>query len=83
APVVRRFPLTPGIDLVGTVESCSSEAFAVGDTVLLNGFGVGEVHSGGLAQRARLNSDWLIPLPEGLSGQQAMSIGTAGYTAML
>ncbi|MFK4750880.1 acrylyl-CoA reductase (NADPH) [Oceanobacter antarcticus] len=83
APVVRRFPMVPGIDLVGTVEACSSDAFAVGDTVLLNGFGVGEVHWGGLAQRARLNSDWLIRLPAGLSGREAMSIGTAGYTAML
>ncbi|MGB0833316.1 MAG: MDR family oxidoreductase [Psychrobium sp.] len=82
-PVVRKFPMVPGIDLVGTVESCSSNAFKVGDKVLLNGFGVGEAHCGGLAQKAQLKSEWLIPLPEGISGQQAMAIGTAGYTAML
>jgi acrylyl-CoA reductase (NADPH) len=83
APVVRKFPLIPGIDLAGTVISCSSGKFKPGDTVLLNGFGVGEVHCGGLAQHARLNSDWLIALPKGLSAKQAMAIGTAGYTAML
>lgn len=82
-PVVRQFPMIPGIDLVGTVTACSSGAFNSGDKVLLNGFGVGEVHCGGLAQKARLKSDWLIPLPTGLSGKQAMAIGTAGYTAML
>jgi acrylyl-CoA reductase (NADPH) len=83
SPVVRKFPLIPGIDLVGTVESCASGKFAHGDKVLLNGFGVGEVHCGGLAQKAKLNSDWLIPLPQKLSEKQAMAIGTAGYTAML
>ncbi|MDX5407646.1 MAG: oxidoreductase [Chromatiaceae bacterium] len=83
APVVRKFPLIPGIDLAGTVISCSSGKFKTGDEVLLNGFGVGEVHCGGLAQQARLNSDWLIALPKGLSAKQAMAIGTAGYTAML
>lgn len=83
SPVVRQFPMIPGIDLVGTVESCSSGKFKSGDQVLLNGFGVGEVHCGGLAQKAQLNSDWLIPLPSGLTSKQAMSIGTAGYTAML
>lgn len=83
APVVRKFPMIPGIDLAGTVISCSSGKFKAGDEVLLNGFGVGEVHSGGLAQHARLNSDWLITLPKGLSAKQAMAIGTAGYTAML
>lgn len=82
-PVVRQFPMVPGIDLVGTVESCSSGKFTAGDQVLLNGFGVGEVHCGGLAQKARLNSEWLIPLPNNLSGKHAMAIGTAGYTAML
>lgn len=82
-PVVRKFPLVPGIDLVGTVESSDTDKFKVGDQVLLNGFGVGEVHSGGLAQKARLNSDWLVPLPAGLTAKQAMAIGTAGYTAML
>ena len=83
APVVRKFPMIPGIDLAGTVISCASGKFKPGDTVLLNGFGVGEVHCGGLAQQARLNSDWLIAQPKGLSAKQAMAIGTAGYTAML
>ena len=82
-PVVRRFPMVPGIDLVGTVEHSESDKFKVGDQVLLNGFGVGETHCGGLAQKARLKSDWLIPLPKGFSPRQAMAIGTAGYTAML
>lgn len=83
APVVRKFPMIPGIDLAGTVISCSTGKFKAGDEVLLNGFGVGEMHCGGLAQQARLNSDWLIALPKGLSAKQAMAIGTAGYTAML
>ncbi len=83
SPVVRKFPMIPGIDLVGKVESCQSGKFKAGDEVLLNGFGVGEVYCGGLAQKAKLNSDWLIPLPNGVSAKQAMAIGTAGYTAML
>ena len=83
APVVRSFPLVPGIDLAGCVESSESPAFKAGDQVVLNGFGVGESHSGGLAQRARLKSDWLIPLPSAFTPRQAMAIGTAGYTAML
>ncbi|HEY9043776.1 MAG TPA: MDR family oxidoreductase [Rheinheimera sp.] len=83
APVVRKFPLIPGIDLAGTVISCSSGKFKAGDEVLLNGFGVGEVHCGGLAQQAQLQSEWLIALPKALSAKQAMAIGTAGYTAML
>lgn len=83
APVIRKFPMIPGIDLVGTVESSDTDKFKTGDKVLLNGFGVGELHCGGLAQKARLNSEWLIPLPAKLSAKQAMSIGTAGYTAML
>ena len=83
APVVRKFPLIPGIDLAGTVISCSSGKFKTGDEVLLNGFGVGEVHCGGLAQKAQLQSKWLIALPKPLSAKQAMAIGTAGYTAML
>jgi acrylyl-CoA reductase (NADPH) len=82
-PVVRKFPMVPGIDLVGTVEHSESVKFKVGDQVLLNGFGVGETHCGGLAQKARLKSEWLIPLPKGFSPRQAMAIGTAGYTAML
>ncbi|MGJ8694301.1 MAG: acrylyl-CoA reductase (NADPH) [Thalassotalea sp.] len=83
APVVRTFPLVPGIDLVGTVTHSDSDKFKVGDAVLLNGFGVGENHCGGLAEKARLQSDWLIPLPKAFSPRQAMAIGTAGYTAML
>ncbi|MBT82006.1 MAG: alcohol dehydrogenase [Alteromonadaceae bacterium] len=83
APVVRHFPMIPGIDLAGVVESSSAGRFKPGDKVLLNGFGVGETHCGGLAQKANLKSDWLIPLPEAFSPAQAMAIGTAGYTAML
>jgi len=82
-PVVRKFPMVPGIDLVGTVEESSHPDFKVGDDVLLNGWGVGEAHWGGLAQKARVNGDWLIPLPRGFTAQQTMAIGTAGYTAML
>lgn len=82
-PVVRQFPMIPGIDLVGIVSESKSEKFNIGDKVLLNGFGVGENHCGGLAQKAQLNSDWLIPLPANLSPKNAMAIGTAGYTAML
>lgn len=83
APVVRAFPMVPGIDLVGEVLLSDSSRFQVGDKVLLNGFGVGEGHWGGLAEKARLKSDWLIPLPKGISPAQAMGVGTAGYTAML
>lgn len=83
APVVRHFPMIPGIDLAGVVESSSAGRFKPGDKVLLNGFGAGETHCGGLAQKAVLKSDWLIPLPEAFSPAQAMAIGTAGYTAML
>ena len=75
--------MIPGIDLVGQVEHSDSDRFDFGDIVLLNGFGVGEVHCGGLAGKARLKSEWLIPLPEGFTPRQAMAIGTAGYTAML
>jgi len=82
-PVVRKFPMVPGIDLVGVVEESSHPGFKAGDAALLNGWGAGEVHWGGLAQRARLKGDWLIPLPPEFTPQQAMSIGTAGYTAML
>ena len=81
-PVVRRWPMVPGIDLVGTVTDSSYPEFKAGDTVLLNGWGVGEVHSGGLATKARLNGDWLIKLPAGFTPQQAMAIGTAGYTVV-
>jgi acrylyl-CoA reductase (NADPH) len=83
SPVVRKFPLVAGIDFAGTVESSSHAAWKAGDKVVLNGWGVGETHSGGLAQRARVKGDWLVALPAGLSTRQAMAIGTAGYTAML
>jgi acrylyl-CoA reductase (NADPH) len=82
-PVVRQFPLVPGIDLAGTVEQSSNSSVAVGQKVVLNGWGVGESHWGGLAQLARLKGDWLIPLPSAFTPRQAMAIGTAGYTAML
>jgi len=82
-PVVRSFPLVPGIDFAGRVTETSSPDYKVGDLVLLNGWGVGEGHWGGLAQRARVKADWLIPLPSGLTAKQALAIGTAGYTAML
>ncbi|MGY4494787.1 acrylyl-CoA reductase (NADPH) [Pseudomonas sp. TE3610] len=82
-PVVRSFPMVPGIDLAGTVHSSEHPDFKAGDAVLLNGWGVGEGHWGGLAQKARLNGDWLIPLPKGFTAAEAMAIGTAGYTAML
>jgi acrylyl-CoA reductase (NADPH) len=81
--VVRKFPMVPGIDLAGTVTGSSHPGYRVGDQVVLNGWGVGESHWGGLAQKARLRGDWLIPLPHGISPRQAMAIGTAGYTAML
>ena len=83
APIIRRFPLTPGIDFSGTVIESSHAGFKPGDQVILNGFGVGESHSGGFAQKARINGDWLVPLPQGLDLRRAMAIGTAGYTAML
>lgn len=83
SPVVRNFPMVPGIDLVGTVSGCTNNAFKKGDAVLLTGWGVGERHWGGLAQKARVNSEWLMPLPEGSTSHQVMSIGTAGFTAML
>lgn len=83
SPIVRKFPLTPGIDFSGTVIASEHADFNQGDRVILNGFGVGEGHSGGFAQKARVSGDWLVPVPEGLDTRQAMAIGTAGYTAML
>ncbi|MDB6176004.1 oxidoreductase [Paracoccus sp. Z330] len=83
APVVRKFPMVPGIDFSGGVAESSHPDFKPGDKVVLNGWGVGEGHWGGLAGRARVKGDWLVPLPDGLSARQAMVIGTAGYTAML
>ncbi|PXF31424.1 alcohol dehydrogenase [Pokkaliibacter plantistimulans] len=83
SPIVRSFPMVPGIDLVGTIENSHHADYKVGDKVLLNGWGVGESHWGGLAQKARLQGDWLIPLPTAFTAEQTMAIGTAGYTAML
>ncbi|UCV04992.1 MDR family oxidoreductase [Dechloromonas denitrificans] len=83
SPVVRRFPMVPGIDFAGTVSASSHPKWQVGDQVILNGWGVGETHWGGLAQVARVRGDWLVPLPKAFSTRQAMAIGTAGYTAML
>ena len=83
SPVVRSFPMVPGIDFAGEVIESANSKFKVGDRVLLNGWGVGEGHWGGLAQQARVKGDWLIPLPKGFTAKQALAIGTAGYTAML
>jgi acrylyl-CoA reductase (NADPH) len=82
-PVVRHFPMVPGIDFAGTVQDSGNSAYSSGDKVLLNGWGVGEGHWGGLAQVARVKANWLIPLPGALTARQAMAVGTAGYTAML
>src|ERR671910_269259 len=83
APVVRRFPMIPGIDFAGTVESSSHPDFKPGDAVVLNGWGTGETHLGAFGQKSRVRGEWLVPMPKGLSAAQAMAIGTAGYTAML
>ncbi|MBJ3816001.1 oxidoreductase [Shimwellia pseudoproteus] len=82
-PIVRKFPMVPGIDFTGTVTASAHPAWKAGDSVVLTGWGVGEKHPGGLAQVARVNGDWLVPLPAGASGWQVMAIGTAGLTAML
>jgi acrylyl-CoA reductase (NADPH) len=83
APVVRRFPMIAGIDFAGTVQSSSHPAWKPGDKVILNGWGLGETHLGGYAEKARVKGDWLVRLPQSMSTRQAMAIGTAGYTAML
>jgi acrylyl-CoA reductase (NADPH) len=83
SPVVRRFPMVPGIDFAGRVTASSNPVWKVGDQVVLNGWGVGETHCGGLGEVARVKGDWLVALPKGISARQAMAIGTAGYTAML
>ena len=83
SPVVRRFPMIPGIDFAGTVTASSNPAWKVGDQVVLNGWGVGETHCGGLGEIARVKGEWLVALPKGISAKHAMAIGTAGYTAML
>src|SRR5258708_21182945 len=83
APIIRKFPLIPGVDLAGRVLRSQNPDFHEGDRVTLNGYGLGEVHHGGFAERARVKGDWLLPLPEGISTAQAMAIGTAGFTPML
>jgi len=83
APVVRRLPMIPGVDLAGTVEASSDPAWKAGDKVIVNGWGLGETHLGAYAQKARLKGDWLVRLPPSMSVRDAMAIGTAGYTAML
>jgi acrylyl-CoA reductase (NADPH) len=83
SPVVRKFPMIPGVDLAGTVEHSSHPDFKPGDKVVLNGFGLSEQHHGGYSQVARVKGDWLVPLPSAFTPAQAMAIGTAGYTAML
>ena len=83
APVIRRWPMIPGIDFAGAVASSSNPKFKAGDKVILNGWGVGETHFGGYAQMARVKADWLVATPAQLSPAQCMAIGTAGYTAML
>jgi acrylyl-CoA reductase (NADPH) len=83
SPVIRRFPMVPGIDLAGTVEESSHPSWKRGDRVLLNGWGIGEAHWGGFSQVARVDGGWLQAIPASMSERQAMAIGTAGYTAML
>jgi acrylyl-CoA reductase (NADPH) len=82
-PVVRRFPMIPGIDFAGTVESSTHPDWKAGDQVILNGWGCGETHLGAYGEKARVNGNWLVRLPAGMSARDAMGIGTAGYTAML
>ncbi|CAI8915770.1 MULTISPECIES: acrylyl-CoA reductase (NADPH) [Pseudomonas] len=83
SPVIRQFPLIPGIDFAGIVETSSHPGFEAGDRVLVNGWGLSQTHHGGFAQKARVSGDWLVKIPEVFSTQAAMAIGTAGYTAML
>src|SRR6202012_6006138 len=83
APVVRRFPMIAGIDFAGTVEHSAHPAWKAGDKVVSTGWGLGETHLGAYAGKARVKGDWLVRLPEGMSGREAMAIGTAGFTAML
>ncbi len=83
SPVVRNFPMIPGVDLAGSIVHSGHPDHQVGDKVIVNGWGLGELHWGGLAQKARVRSDWIVPMPEQFDARQAMGIGTAGYTAML
>jgi acrylyl-CoA reductase (NADPH) len=81
--IIRNYPMVPGIDFTGTVVESASPAYRPGDQVILTGWGVGERHWGGFSQMARVNADWLVPLPTGLGPRDAMAFGTAGFTAML
>ena len=83
APVIRRWPMIPGIDFAGTVVSSSNPEFNAGDRVILNGWGCSETHFGGYAQMARVKGEWLVPMPAAFTPAETMAIGTAGYTAML
>jgi len=83
SPILRKFPMSPGIDFCGTVETSDHSLFKSGDAVVLTGWGVGETHPGGLAQYAKVKGDWLVAKPAGMTLKQSMAIGTAGYTAML
>lgn len=83
SPIIRSFPMIPGIDLAGTVLDSSNPGFRPGERVVLNGYGLSQTHHGGLAQRARVPGQWLVKLPDSISSKDAMAIGTAGYTAML
>jgi acrylyl-CoA reductase (NADPH) len=83
APVVRQFPMVPGIDVAGRVLASADPRWRVGDRVMVNGFGLGESHWGGFAQKARVQGDWLVAIPPAFTSLHAASIGTAGYTAML
>src|SRR5215468_296755 len=83
APVIRRFPMIPGIDLAGMVDTSDHPDWKPGDRVIVNGWGLGETHLGAYGEKARVKGDWLVPMPAGMTGREAMAIGTAGYTAML
>ncbi len=83
SPVVRKWPMVPGLDCSGVIESSGNPEFKPGERFAVTGYGLGELHWGGLAQKARLNSEWLVRLPAGVDSKHAMGIGTAGYTAML
>ena len=83
APIIRKYPLIPGIDLAGTVRASTHPKWKAGDKVALNGWGVGEQHHGGYAEVARVNGDWLVPVPAGWTCADTMAVGVAGYTAML
>jgi acrylyl-CoA reductase (NADPH) len=83
APIVRRFPMIPGIDLSGMVEASEHPAWKPGDRVIVTGWGLGETHLGAYAEKARVKGDWLVPMPPGMTGRESMAIGTAGFTAML